>query len=78
MGRSRRQNTFRVPEASEQRARVSQPQPRGPGLSCFPLLWLQPAEAHLSTIAVLSQLPRSLLGSGLWEKASPTKTQKAG
>lgn len=79
VGRSRRQNTTGVPEAPEQRVRVSRPQPSPRFL--LSLLLLPPliaaSRAHLSKLVELSQLPRSLWGSGHWERAGPTKTQKA-
>lgn len=73
VGRSRRQNTFGVPEAPEQRVRVSQPQPSpSPRGSCLFLLLPPPlvaaSRALLSREPVLSQLPRNLWRSGLWRR----------
>lgn len=62
--RRRRQNTFGVPEAP---GRVSPPQ-----------LSLSPSPGGpLKQGGCAVSAAQNLWGSGLWEKASPTKTQKA-
>lgn len=88
MGRSRRQNTFRVPEAPEQRVRVSQPQP-SPSPSPAPAPGVLPFSPAFPSFGCSQQSPlkqgacavsvaQKPLGVRASEKeASPTKTQKA-
>lgn len=84
MGRSRRQNTFGVPEAPEQRVRVSQPSPSpAPAPGVLPFSPASPSfgcsqQSPLKQGACAVSVTQKPLGVRALEKeASPTKTQKA-
>lgn len=86
MGRSRRQNTFGVPEAPEQRVRVSQPQPSPSPAPAPGVLPFSPASPSFGCsqqsplkqgACAVSVAQKPLEVRALEKEASPTKTRKA-